>query len=125
MINRKGSILAQTLINLIIFALFMHIAFQSIYYLSKPITIQHLKYEYLQLQLDYLASLYDGAILINESVCFREDRCLVFNHHRLILTTGYQILMENIQSYEIIDVQDFIQIRVNHLNKWVIFDVKK
>jgi hypothetical protein len=125
MINTKGSILAQTLINLVIFALFMHVTFQSIYYLSKPVSIQHLKYDYLQLQLDYLASLYDGAKLINESVCFKEDRCLEFNHHRLILTTGYQILMEDIKSYEIIDHQDSIRIKVNHLNKWVIFDVKK
>jgi hypothetical protein len=125
MINRKGSIVAQTLVNLVIFALFMHTSFQSIYYLSRPVTIQHLKYEYLQLQLDYLASLYNGIKLINENVCFKENHCLEFNHHRLVLTTGYQILMEDVQSYTIIDLQDSIIIRINHLNKWVIFDVKK
>lgn len=123
--NRNGSIVAQTLINLVIFAMFMHIAFLSMQRLSKPLTIHHLKYAYIQLQLDYLSSLYHGVALNNDEVCFKEDYCLKYNHQRLILTPGYQILFENIQAYETIDLEEFIRIKVLHLDQWVEFDVKK
>lgn len=123
--NRKGSIVAQTLINLVIFAMFMHIAFQSIYSLSKPITINHLKYEYLQLQLDYLSSLYDGIETDDDRICFKENHCLEYNHNRLVLTPGYQILMENVQSYEILELDNSMQIRLLHFDKKVVINVKK
>lgn len=125
MINKRGSILAQTLVNLMIFAMFMHISFQSIVVLSKPVTINHLKYEYLQLQLQYLASLYNGVELNNGLICFKENHCLEINNHRLILTPGYQILLENIQSFTLIDLDDSIQLKVFHLNEWIVFDVRK
>lgn len=125
MINKQGSLLIQTLINLMIFAMFMTITFQSIFILSKPITINHLKYEYLQLQLYYLASLYNGAILHQDQICFKAEHCLKINNHRLILTPGYQILLENISSYIILDLDDAIQLKILHMDEWSVFNVKK
>ncbi len=125
MSHKQGSILIQTLINLIIFAMFMHISFQSIVILSKPISINHLKYEYIELQLQYIASLYNGASIINGVLCFNEDHCLEVNNHRLILTPGYQILLENIESYIFNEQEESFQLKVLHLNEWVIFNVRK
>lgn len=125
MINKQGSLLIQTLINLMIFAMFMTITFQSIFILSKPITINHLKYEYLQLQLHYLATLYNGAILQQDQICFKDEHCLKINNHRLILTPGYQVLLENIASYIILDTEESIQLKILHRDEWNVFYVKK
>lgn len=105
--------------------MFIHVSFQSIVVLSKPISINHLKYEYIQLQLQYIASLYNGASVINGVVCFKEDYCLEVNNHRLIFTPGYQILLESIESYILMELEGSIQLKVLHLNEWVIFDVRK
>jgi hypothetical protein len=125
MITKNGSILIQTLINLMIFAMFMHITFHSMFVLSNPITINHLKYEYLQLQLQYLAALHNGAVVINDEVCFKDNHCLVMKDHRLILTPGYQILLEHIDSFVFFDLNDSIQLKMFQLNEWVVFNVRK
>jgi hypothetical protein len=125
MINKKGSILIQTLINLMIFSMFMTLSFQSIFVLSKPISIHHLKYDYLQLQLQYLAALHNGVIVVNDKMCFKDDHCIEMQGHRLILTPGHQILLENIEAYVLHDLNDLVQLKVVHLNEWVVFYVRK
>lgn len=106
-------ILIQSLLNLFIYAVFMTFSFQSLIMLSQPITIADLKHEYVQLQLDHLSSRYQGVILSNNSVCFKPSLCIEMNHDRLVLTPGYQILIENVNAIEIKE-REWIEIHFEH-----------
>jgi len=123
--QKQGSLLVQALLNISIFGVFSLFAIQSIQVLGKPIGINHLKREYVQLQLDYLAALHHGAHVNEDHVCFSRSICLVINNQRLILTPGYQILLEDIIEFHIIDHQTTIQLKLKKMNQWISYDIKK
>lgn len=117
-------LLMQSLLNLLIYAMFMSLTFQSILVFSQPLSIDDLKHEYMQLQIDHLSSRYQGASINMDKVCFTTSQCIVSNNHRLILTPGYQILMENISNVEVKE-HDTIEIHFEHHRIQRVWQVKK
>jgi hypothetical protein len=111
-------VIIQTLLNLIIFSFFITFSFQAIQTVSKPISIDKLKIEYLQLQIDTLNTYYSGAEIIDNQVCFTDTICITQNNQRLVLTPGYQILIEGIQTFVINKDKEMIIISFSVKNKW-------
>lgn len=99
--KQSGSILMQTLLNLFIYSFFLIVVIQGIRVLSKPFNLDDFKVAYVQMQLDYLSALYQGAYQ-DDNVCFTHDICLQYRNHRVILTPGHQIMLENIEDFTII-----------------------
>lgn len=116
--------LIQTLLNLLIYAMFVSVSFHSMLLLTKPIQINDLKHEYFQLQLDTLSSLYQGAEIHENRVCFSEDICIQQSHHRLILTPGHQILVEHIDGVHMKE-QEAIEIHFKQNNIYRHWTIKK
>lgn len=99
--KQSGSILIQTLVNLMIYSFFLIVSVQAMQLLSQPFTIDDYKVAYVQLQLDYLSELYQG-VDQESDVCFTREICLKYTNHRLILTPGHQILLESIEDFNLV-----------------------
>jgi hypothetical protein len=110
--------LIQTFLNIIIFAFFMNFSFQAMKVVSQPISIDPLKYDYLQLQFDTLSTYYRGAHIQDNGVCFNSTICIVHHQQRLILTPGYQILLENLQDFNLTQNEDLIIINLKINEQW-------
>jgi len=117
--------LLQTLFNIIIFAFFMSFSFQAMRVVTQPISLDPLKHDYLQLQFDTLSTYYRGAHIHDHEVCFTSSICIVYHQHRLILTPGYQILLENLQDLNLSQNEDLIMIHFKINEQWYSFYVQK
>lgn len=115
----------QTLVNLVIFAFFMVFSFQAMHVISTPMSIEPLKLEYLQLQIDTLSTYYIGAYILEDQVCFTHEICLSFKNERLILVPGHQILLENIQEYYVTQEGEFILLNFQIKDQWNKLHVKQ
>lgn len=96
--KQSGSILIQTLVNLLIYTFFLIVSVQAMHVLSQPFNIDEYKVAYVQLQLDYLSELYQG-VDQSDYLCFTHEICIKYTNQRLILTPGHQILLENIDDF--------------------------